>query len=66
MEINNLKPATKLLLNELVQDYKSGLPVNERVYNKEDNEALMYNLFRGSYSFSYKTFKELHDFLITS
>ncbi len=61
--MENLSTTAKKLLNNLIQDYKSGIPANERQYELKDNEPLLYNLFCGNYNFSYKIFKELHIFL---
>ena len=53
------------LLNKLVLDLKSKLPPEERVYNKKDNATLIYNLFKGNYSFSYKQYKEVYEAICT-
>lgn len=54
---------TQKLFNQLVNDLKSTLPPNERVYDKKNNPALIYNLFQGKYKFTYNQYKELLGYL---
>lgn len=64
--MNNQAPiltkGTKQLLDQLVNDYGSGLPSNERIFEIKSIPAYIYNLFRGQYEFSYKQFQELLDY----
>lgn len=55
-----LSSQTYKLLNKLILDLKSRMPINERVYDKSDNQSLIYNLFNGGYQFSYKQYNELY------
>lgn len=53
------------LLNQLVNDYSSTLPVEERKFNIKNRAAYIYNLFRANipkYSFSSKTYTELFEY----
>ena len=58
-----LSKDAKFLLDKLVADLKSKLSPEERIIKKEDAPALIYNLFRGKYDFSYKNSKEIIIFL---
>jgi len=58
-----LGAGARKLFNKLVYDLKSKLPEKERVYDKSDNASLIYNLFNGGYSYSYKQYKEVFDYL---
>lgn len=53
----------EVLLNQLIQDYGSGLPKDERVFKKKDVPAYLYNLYNGNYSFSYEDFKKLMELI---
>lgn len=61
--MNNQAPiltkGTKQLLDQLVNDYASGVPKDERKFNINCIPAYIYNLFKGQYEFSYKQFQEL-------
>lgn len=63
-EIDTLSPKASELLDKLVSDFKSKLPVGERVLEDNDYPSLIYNLFNGDYDFSYKIYKELFNYLI--
>jgi len=52
------------LLNRLVVDLKHSLPADERIYDPQDNTALIYNLFKGKYAFSYAQYKEVFEVFI--
>ena len=52
------------LLEKLILDLYIKLPPEKRIYNKKDNPTLIYNLFTGNYSFSYKQYKEIYNALL--
>lgn len=58
-----LSPSAQKLLNRLVKDTCSKLKEEERIFNKNNGAIYIYNLFIGEYDYSYKTFKELFEYL---
>lgn len=56
---HSLSKSSYVLLNKLILDLKSTLPISEQVYDKKDNASLIYNLFRGNYEFSYNQYNEI-------
>lgn len=58
-----LSKKSYLILNSIVLDLKSTLPPSLKVYNKKDNEAIIYNMFKGDYKFSFNQYKEIINFL---
>jgi hypothetical protein len=60
---NQLSKAAQELLDKLVADYSSKMREDEREFNPKHASSYIYNLFRGEYNFSYKTYKELFDYL---
>jgi hypothetical protein len=59
-----LSKGAQKLLDQLVEDYGGGLPADERKFDIKDGPKYIYNLFRGSYEFSYKQYEELYNYLI--
>lgn len=59
MKLQASKNKIEILLDKLVNDYGSGLPPHERVFKEKDVPAYIYNLYNGSYEFSYDDFKNL-------
>ncbi len=51
------------LLNQLILDVKSTLQPHERIYDPKGNAAMVWNLFRGTYNFSFNQYKEVYDVL---
>ena len=61
-KVVNVKADVEDLLYKLVQDLKSTMPVEERVFHPDDRASLIYNLFQGNYKFSFETYNELFKF----
>jgi len=54
-----LSKSSYKLLCELVNDLHSTHKPEDRVYRKQDNPSLIYNLFNGNYGFSFNNYKEI-------
>lgn len=51
------------LLRKLVDDYTSTLPESSKGFiSKDDQAAIIYNLFNGKHQFSYRQYKEIYKF----
>lgn len=51
------------LVKLLIEDYKEMLPSNERVLLPNDAPSLIYNLMKGNYQYSIKTYHEVYRLL---
>lgn len=61
--MDELSPKAQKLLNLLVKDFSSRMPIEERVYEKKWATSYLYNLFNGNYDYSSSQFNEIYKFL---